>query len=86
MDRFRRGKNTLSKIWCVFREEKLTSYVKRKVKVESSSKQAKLPRCDLSATKVPALMAHSSIENNLKVVSIEAVAEQSVDKTHSVLS
>ena len=57
------GKNCLSKVWSVLRDEKLTGKVKRKVVSPSPVKTVKLARYDSSASKVLSLMAASSIDN-----------------------
>ena len=56
------GKNCLSKVWSVLRDEKLTGKVKRKNVSPSPVKTVKLARYDSSASKVLSLMAASNIK------------------------
>ena len=74
------GKNTLSKVWSVLREEKLTGKVKRKLEIDSSPQQVKLPRFDLPSAKVLSLMAQSSINTEpVAAPPSKTVESQSVD-------
>ena len=75
------GNNTLSRVWSLLREDKLTSHVKRKVEEGSPVKVSKLPRYDKSTARILSVMAKSSIDTSSRFGVEMTRSGQSLDRS-----